>query len=460
LIQFNPNTASLAQGTYTADVTVFAPGAVASPQSVLVVAQVGVSNYAGGTPLDSYVTPGSTCDVEFSPLCSFPGGNPPVSTQDGGMWLSLVVQNLYLGTLGPICESTWVHLAPPASMAPGTYYGIIGQTTPVTMHLVAQPLAVPTPSVINLVLALGGPAMAFPFIPAISLNPAGTVTASSATASGAGIGASVSEGLAFVSVDPTSLTPPGYSGSVTIGCNAADCPVIVPVGLIIFPQGPPVPESVADNVTFAAGSVAPGDVAVVEGWQLSVQTPAYAHGAPLPTSLGGASVLVNGVAAPLYYSSSNQIAFELPGSTPIGSFPQVQVQRDGQTSSYGPSLTVAQHAPEIAAVTGTDYNLRDAYHPAHAGDTLIVWAIGLGATNPAVPDGTAAPSSPPVVTTVTPTVQFGSSITATPSFSGLSPGAVGLYQVNVTIPPNVAGNIFLKLVFPDATSNAVPIAIE
>ncbi len=90
----------------------------------------------------------------------------------------------------------------------------------------------------------------------------------------------------------------------------------------------------------------------------------------------------------------------------------------------------------------------------------FLWAIGLGATTPAVPNGTAAPSTPPAVATITPTVQFGSGIAATPIFAGLSPGAVGLYQVNATIPPNATGNIFLKLVFPESSSNAVPIAIQ
>ncbi|MGO9257659.1 MAG: hypothetical protein ACLQU1_15305 [Bryobacteraceae bacterium] len=54
-------------------------------------------------------------------------------------------------------------------------------------------------------------------------------------------------------------------------------------------------------------------------------------------------------------------------------------------------VTVAQRAPGIAVVTDTAYNLLDAFHPAHAGVTLILWAIGLGPTTPAVPDGTAAP---------------------------------------------------------------------
>ncbi len=62
-------------------------------------------------------------------------------------------------------------------------------------------------------------------------------------------------------------------------------------------------------------------------------------------------------------------------------------------------------------------------------------------------------------------VNFGSdifgTISATPSYAGLSPGSVGLYQVNVAIPAGVlSGNVNLTLSFPDSTSNTVQIAVQ
>jgi uncharacterized protein (TIGR03437 family) len=53
-------------------------------------------------------------------------------------------------------------------------------------------------------------------------------------------------------------------------------------------------------------------------------------------------------------------------------------------------------------------------------------------------------------------------ITTTPSFAGLTPGFAGLYQVNVTIPPNApkGSNVNLTLGFTDAISNPVQIAIQ
>jgi uncharacterized protein (TIGR03437 family) len=104
-------------------------------------------------------------------------------------------------------------------------------------------------------------------------------------------------------------------------------------------------------------------------------------------------------------------------------------------------------------------------HPAKVGDTLTIYAIGLGATSPQPGSGVAAPSSEPLARlTATPTITFGGGIggiTAQPLFAGLTPTYAGLYQVNVTIPPGTPkGTMNLSLVFPDSISNAVQIVVE
>src|ERR1017187_9570852 len=129
---------------------------------------------------------------------------------------------------------------------------------------------------------------------------------------------------------------------------------------------------------------------VVKGTQLSMQSPQTASGNPLPTTLGGASVLVNGVATPLFYSSFGQIAFQARADTYLGTA-LVQVIRDGQPGNTV-SVNMAQYAPGIVVVTDASYNVVDATHPAHAGETLLFWALGLGPTNPMVADGAAAPA--------------------------------------------------------------------
>jgi uncharacterized protein (TIGR03437 family) len=240
--------------------------------------------------------------------------------------------------------------------------------------------------------------------------------------------------------------------------------VRVPVSLEIVPRAPPAIayQGVVDNAAFREGNpVAPGDVCILRGEQLSLSDPATAAGFPLLTSLGGATVLVNDVRAPLYYTSFGQIAFQMPYSTVTGTA-LVQVERDGQ---IGNTVTVnlVARAPQLLVVTDTAYQLRDASHPVKAGETLILWAIGLGATIPPVEAGAAAPLSPPAVAVDPPRVVFsgGSTAEVTPFFAGLSGGSAGLYQVMVPVPADMPkGAVSVRLGFPDWYSNWVPLVVQ
>jgi uncharacterized protein (TIGR03437 family) len=201
----------------------------------------------------------------------------------------------------------------------------------------------------------------------------------------------------------------------------------------------------------------------VKGEQLSLQSPQMASGTPLPTTLGGASVLVNGVATPLYYSSFGQIAFQARASTYLGTA-LVQVIRDGPPGNTI-SVKMTQYAPGIVVVTDASYNVIDATHPAKAGSTLVFWALGLGATSPMVADGTAAPASPLAQVVAPVSVVFGLpwfENIAAPSFVGLSPGSVGLYQVAATLPASTpAGTVSAQLQLPGGVkSNTVTIAVD
>jgi uncharacterized protein (TIGR03437 family) len=100
------------------------------------------------------------------------------------------------------------------------------------------------------------------------------------------------------------------------------------------------------------------------------------------------------------------------------------------------------------------------------GATLILWAIGLGPTNPAIPDGEPAPASPPAVVAIAPMVRFagtggGNGSIVSPSFAGLSPRGVGIYQVMVTVPGDMpAGPAAVSLLYPGLNSNTVSIWVQ
>jgi uncharacterized protein (TIGR03437 family) len=88
---------------------------------------------------------------------------------------------------------------------------------------------------------------------------------------------------------------------------------------------------------------------------------------------------------------------------------------------------------------------------AHSGEVLTMYAYGLGAVSPAVQEGTTSPVLAAVVTApvylqfdyrpnASPSMPMvGSPRTTTPVFVGLTPGEVGLYQVNFALPPTPDG---------------------
>lgn len=93
----------------------------------------------------------------------------------------------------------------------------------------------------------------------------------------------------------------------------------------------------------------------------------------------------------------------------------------------------------------------DADAPARPGETVVVYAYGLGRTDPPVPSGSVAPSAMHAVAeTVVAQLDFRPNPTPSspyrdpqfpdaypiiePSFVGLTPGLVGVYQINVPLP--------------------------
>jgi uncharacterized protein (TIGR03437 family) len=474
-LNFTFKTTSLTAGIYTAAITISdANHAVDSPQVVMVTVQMGgaVPNSIGQTQ-PVYLAPGSAVSIPFSTNAML---NGHATTQSGGNWLSLALEGT--GSFRFVLPYQ-INISALSGMAPGTYSGTLvtsgstfapdNKTIPVTMQVTTQPIAVPSVNQINLVLAQGAPAIAYPFIPALSLSNtgAGSITVSGVSATGTGVSATNYMGLGLVTVDPTGLAPGSYTGSVVVACNAVNCPVTVLVNFQVVAQAPPSInyQGAVNNATQIPGeTVSPGDWMALLGTQLSLDPFTQASVVPLPTMLADVTVTVNGEAAPLDYTSYGQIAFQMPTDTPVGTA-LVQVQRAGQASNTV-SVPVAARAPRIVVITddcATGCNLRNAATPASPGDTIVLWAYGLGPTDPPVAAGAAPPADPPLVTPQ-PLVNIGGgpgSIDVTPVFAGMT--EIGLYQINVTIPlvGSPMGVVPVSLVFPDSiVSNQIQILIQ
>jgi uncharacterized protein (TIGR03437 family) len=85
--------------------------------------------------------------------------------------------------------------------------------------------------------------------------------------------------------------------------------------------------------------VAPNSIASAFGGSMS-NTTVLATSVPLPTSLDGVSVAVNGTDAPLFFVSPNQINFLIPGFTSLGTA-SISVKRNGSVTHVG-SVNVLQ----------------------------------------------------------------------------------------------------------------------
>lgn len=480
-LQFALNTSGLSAGAQTAIVTASDPNAVDAPQTITVTVQMG-----SGIPnsVDVYVAPGSTRDTRFATNGSL---NSQASTQDGARWLSLALDGT--GSFRfPVPYR--IRVAPPGDMPEGTYNGAVtisgssfaadNKTVPVTMRLTTLPIIQASPERLPVRVAQGAPPVSS-LLGLTNLGQGDLTVQSVSTSGGPWLTASNSIIGVLVTVDPGTMAPGTYSGSVAIASNAVNGTVTVPVDFAVIAQsGPAIRyQGAVNNGDFVPGEpVARGDVVALLGEQFAFSS-SGGHAPPLDTQLGTTTVLVNARAAPLYYALYQQIAFQMPVDAPLGTA-LVQVQRDGITSNTI-SVDVVDRAPRIGLLNigsfGTIVNARDnslplpssyqipgfATHPAAAGDVLTIYAIGLGSTDPTVASG--APSPVPAATlTSTPVINIGGSIggaAVTPFFAGLSPTYAGLYQLNLTIPDNVPrGIVNLSIAWSDAVSNSVQIAIQ
>jgi len=245
----------------------------------------------------------------------------------------------------------------------------------------------------------------------------------------------------------------------------------VPVG--------PAPGATTNGITSAADAASPrplvpGSIASLLGSNLASDT-VSAGAPPLPYTLGGVTIEINGWPATMFYVSPTQINFQVPweleghGSATLtilngtlSSSLQVSIgfaapalfTTDGSGKGQG-AVTIA--GPEVLAAPGGAF---PGSRPARRGEFLQIYGTGFGPVSRIQSDG--QPKSPATLAiSRTPEVTIGG-VPANVQFAGLTAGGVGLYQINVQVPAGAPAGAAVPVVvtLSRAASNPVTVAVE
>jgi uncharacterized protein (TIGR03437 family) len=213
----------------------------------------------------------------------------------------------------------------------------------------------------------------------------------------------------------------------------------------------------------------PGSWLTIYGENLA-STEDLARTTPLPTQLAGVRVLIGDVPVRLYYVSPTQMNVLVPWSLLPGVSYQLVFEKDGQVSA-AVKIVIAAVKPGLftlnqqgsgqaaALLTGTA-SLAGPASPVLKGGVLELYGTGLGAVDQPQSDG--QPASLALARTVVPVSVTIGGQPASVLFSGLAPGAVGLYQVNVRVPDDAPSGPTVEVIVTQkgVRSNTVTVAVQ
>ncbi len=208
------------------------------------------------------------------------------------------------------------------------------------------------------------------------------------------------------------------------------------------------PATVIDAINAASGAtgaIAPGEAIMISGISVG---PSPLVSAKIPTTgaldvfLANTNVYINGISAPILYASASQTAVFVPYEIAGQSTASILVTYKGQATANF-QVPVAPSAPglftsdssgsgQVVAIN-QDGSVNSSKSPASAGQVVVLYATGEGATNPVGVNGLVTgnifrtPQLP-----VTATIGGQNAVVA---YAGTSPGMVsGILQVELIVP--------------------------
>ena len=221
-------------------------------------------------------------------------------------------------------------------------------------------------------------------------------------------------------------------------------PLIAPDGLLNYPSSGPI--------------LARGGLFSIAGEHLSSRQLSAADPLSWPSQLGAVSVCVNGLPAPLVSAGAGEVRGQIPWEVGAG---RVEVVSFSAGAASNPAETeIRESAPGILPGAVFRPGLPcpvDMYNGVRPGSYLEIYSTGLGEAGVSIETGSAPAQASPTLST--PAAHLSNSSVPV-LYSGLFPGAVGVYQTNVKVPDDASpGNLNLQLLQGGTFSNIHQIRI-
>jgi uncharacterized protein (TIGR03437 family) len=309
------------------------------------------------------------------------------------------------------------------------------------------------------------------------------------------VGGSPAINVIGAGLENSSVMINGQAVSSTLDAGAGNLAVTIPSsflagpGVLSFQVSKPQSQTPAERkvivaaqaqmnslapVTVSAASyktvVAEESIGAMFGSRLATQV-GVATAIPLPNSILGTSVLVNGFASPLFFVSPGQINYQINKDLAPGAIASVVTVAGDGAVSLG-QLQILSEAPGVftANASGT-------------GGPAAIWTLDGGSYSPTTnPDGSLRPIPAGAIVVLFATgVRHAPAINATdangvaeslrvdlggvnaiPLYAGPQGGFVGLDQINLQIPNNLAGRgkIDVTITVNNRAANTIQLQIQ
>ncbi len=219
----------------------------------------------------------------------------------------------------------------------------------------------------------------------------------------------------------------------------------VTVNLTENPASPPVILALTNSAGFRESSIAPGMLMSVFGTDLGFEAE-VATALPLSETLGGTSIQIGAGFGAMIFGSANQSNVQAPFESTPNTIGPVTIFRDDLAISNRVQTEVKTAEPAVfvdgntllSIVTDVNFQLVTPTRPVRPGDVLIAFMSGLGPVEPTVETGFGSPI--PVAVVANDVRMLIDEVEVAPLFTGLTPGFVGLYQLNFIVPGGLSSD--------------------